>query len=113
MSVVGGLVFGGWDVFQDAVQTAVVVPVDPFHRWVLDVVEGSQRRGPKRATQIDCLGLEQPDRGPGQGVILGVPTLPIDAAMPSRTRVSAMATEVYCDLASVRWINPSLTVWPW
>jgi hypothetical protein len=28
-----------WDVVQDTVQVAVVVPVDPFHRRVFDVVE--------------------------------------------------------------------------
>src|SRR6202011_2362259 len=37
-SVVGGFAFVGWDVVELAVQAAVVEPVDPLHRGVLDVV---------------------------------------------------------------------------
>jgi hypothetical protein len=35
--------------------------------------------------------------------------LPIEAAIPSRTRVSEKAIDVYCDPASLWWISPSVT----
>jgi hypothetical protein len=34
-----GLEFLGWDVPEEAVQPPIVVPVDPFHSRVLDIVE--------------------------------------------------------------------------
>lgn len=49
-----------------------MVPVDLFHRWVLDILEGLQRPESKRATRTDGLGLEQPDPGLGQRVVVGV-----------------------------------------
>ena len=45
MSVIGGLVFVGRNVVELAVQSAAVVPVDPFHRRVFHVVDGPQRAG--------------------------------------------------------------------
>lgn len=100
LSVIGGLVFGGWDVFQDAVQAAVVVPVDPFDRWVIDFVEGSQRPGPKRAILTDCLGLEPPDRGLGQCVVVGVADATDRRGNVLQDKGSAKAIEVY-------WLPPS------
>src|SRR3954453_8075704 len=72
LSVVGGFELGGWDVAEDAVQPAVVVPVDPFHRRVLDVIDRLRRVRPERATLADHLGLEQADSRLGQRIIIGV-----------------------------------------
>jgi hypothetical protein len=59
LSVVGRFVFLGWDVVEAAVQSAVVEPVDPFHRCVLDVVDDAQRARQERAATTDGFGLEQ------------------------------------------------------
>ena len=48
-------------------QSGVVEPVDPFQRRELDV--GERLPG---AFAADLLGLEQADRGLGQGVVVGV-----------------------------------------
>jgi hypothetical protein len=69
---VGGLVFFGWNVVKLAVQAAIVVPVDPLHRGVLHVVDRAQRRRQEWAAAADGFGLEQPDRGLGQCVVVGV-----------------------------------------
>ena len=97
MSVVGGFELGGWDVAEDAVQPAVVVPVDPFHRRVLDVIDRLRRVRPERTALADHLGLEQADSRLGQRIIIGV----TDAAILSRVRVSANAIDVYWDPASL------------
>jgi hypothetical protein len=72
LSVVGGFELGGWDVAEDAVQPAVVVPVDPFHRRVLDVIDRLRRVRPERTALADHLGLEQADSRLGQRIIIGV-----------------------------------------
>src|SRR3954453_12492765 len=72
LSVVGGFELGGWDVAEDAVQPAVVVPVDPFHRRVLDVIDRLRRVRSERAALADHLGLEQADSRLGQRIIIGV-----------------------------------------
>ena len=72
LSVVGGFELVGRDVAQDAVQSPVVVPVDPFHGGVLDVVDRLRRMHPERAVLADHLGLEQADSRLGQRVIVGV-----------------------------------------
>jgi hypothetical protein len=54
------------------VQAAVVEPVDPLHRGVLDVIDRVQRAGQERAAAADGFGLEQSDRGVGQCVVVSV-----------------------------------------
>ena len=71
VSVVGGLVFFGWNVVELAVQAAIVVPVDPLHRRLLHVVDRAQRARQEWAAAADGFGLEQPDRGLGQRVVVG------------------------------------------
>jgi hypothetical protein len=61
LSVVGGFELVERDVAKYAVQSPVVVPVNPFHGGVLDVID---RLGPahqKRTVPADHLGLEQPN----------------------------------------------------
>src|SRR5262245_47276691 len=48
-------------------QPAVVEPIDPFERRVLDIVEISPR-----ATAVNDLGLEQSDDRLGEGVVVRV-----------------------------------------
>src|SRR3954453_8292154 len=72
LSVVGGFELGGWDVAEDAVQPAVVVPVDPFHRRVLDVVDRLRGVRPEWTVPADDLGLEQADSRLSQRIIVGV-----------------------------------------
>ena len=61
----------GWDVVELAVP-GIVVPVDPLHRCVFDVVDRAQRARQEWAAATDGFGLEQPDRGLGQRVVVGV-----------------------------------------
>jgi len=49
------------------VQPAVVVPFDPLEGGDLDRIEAAPRTVP-----VDQLGLEQPDLGLGEGVVVGV-----------------------------------------
>lgn len=72
LSVVGSLVLLGWDVVEQTVQAAVVVPVDPLHRRVFDVVDRLKRTGEKWAVPADGFGFEQTDRRFGQGVVVGL-----------------------------------------
>jgi hypothetical protein len=65
----------------------VVVPVDPLHRDVLNVVEGTQGAGQKWAAPADGFGFEQPDRRLGRALAYASPIHPIDAATSSSTRV--------------------------
>jgi hypothetical protein len=37
LSAIGALVLLGRDVVEEAVPSAVVIPVDPFHRGVIDI----------------------------------------------------------------------------
>src|SRR3954464_13665516 len=57
LSVVGGFELGGVDVAEVCVQPAVVVPVDPFHRRVLDVIDRLRRVRSERTALADHLGL--------------------------------------------------------
>ena len=61
------LVFDGWDVPAGAVDSFVVVPVDPFCDGVLELVHGLPWSGP-----FDEFGFEQPNGGFGQCVVVGV-----------------------------------------
>lgn len=64
VTVVGLLEFDGWDVAAVLVQAAVVIPVDPFQHGDLDLLGG-----PPWPARLEQLGLEQPDRGLGKGVV--------------------------------------------
>ena len=66
-SVVEGFVFGRWTVVAPAVESAVVVPVDPFEGGVFDGVEaGPGALGP------DQFLLVEPVQGFGGGVVVAV-----------------------------------------
>ena len=65
VSVVGGLVFVGRDVLELAVQPAVGERVDQG-------MSVMQRAGEERAAAADGFGLEQPDSGFRQGVVVGI-----------------------------------------
>jgi hypothetical protein len=95
LSVVGALVFLGWDVVQGAVQSAVVEPVDAFHRGVLDVVDDAQwavwNGLPRRMASV----LNKPIVVSANALSSASPTLPMDAAIPSCTSVSVNAIDVY------------------
>ena len=69
LSVVGGFVFVGWDVVELAVQASIVVPLDPLHGRVVNIVDSAQWAVPKRAPGSDGFGFEQPNRRLGQGII--------------------------------------------
>jgi hypothetical protein len=58
---------------------------------LLDVVDRSRQVRPEGTVPADHLGLQQADCRFGQGVIVASPPLPIDAARPSKWRVSANA----------------------
>ena len=45
----------------------VVIPVDPFQRFPLDLADGFPR-----AEELDNLGLEEPDDAFGQGIVIGI-----------------------------------------
>jgi len=57
-SVVGVLEFDGWLVAAPAVESASVVPVDPFEDLELDVFEGAPG-----SQSVDDFGLEEPVEG--------------------------------------------------
>lgn len=61
------LVLGRRHVPDRLEQPTVVEPVNPFQRRVLHRSKGSPR-----ATRVDYLGLEEPDDGLGQGVVVRV-----------------------------------------
>lgn len=63
LAVVGGLVLGGRDVADLAVEAPVVEPVDPLEDRLLEMVEVAP--GAVAAMQ---LGLEQADRRLGEGI---------------------------------------------
>ena len=68
LTVVGGLEFCWWEVTDLAVQPVVVEPVDVAQGGEFDLVKGAP--GSEAADQ---LGLEQPDGGLGQAVVVAVP----------------------------------------
>ena len=67
MRVVAGFCLGRWDVSDRLKQAAVVEPVDPSESGELHRLEAAPRSAP-----MDHLGLEQPDDGLGQSVIVAV-----------------------------------------
>ena len=56
------------DVANGAVQTRIVIPVDPFQGFPFDLTDGLPR-----AEKLDDLGLEQADDAFGQRVVIGIP----------------------------------------
>ena len=67
LTVVDQFVFRGCEVVAGAVESSVVVPVDPFQGGEFDVVEAFPG-----AAVVDQFGFEQADLGFGQGVVQGV-----------------------------------------
>jgi hypothetical protein len=65
LSVVGGFLFGGRDEPDLAVQAAVVPPVEVFEQGVLELFDGAPR-----PAAVDQLGLDLPDCGLGEGVVV-------------------------------------------
>lgn len=65
--MVVGFGLGGRDVADRAEQAAVVVPVDPVHRGDFDGLQAAPWSPP-----VDHLGLEQADRGFGEGIVAAV-----------------------------------------
>src|ERR1700738_961247 len=99
LSVIGGVVFVGWDVVELAVQSAVVD--QSTHSIVVYSTSSMVRSGPARngLRRPTAAVLINPNRRLRSGVVIGLPMLPIDAAIPSSTRASAKAIDVYCDPA--------------
>ena len=64
LTVVDLFVLDGGEVAAGAVESSVVVPVDPLQGRDLDVVEAAPG-----AACSDDLGLEQPDLALGEGVV--------------------------------------------
>ena len=95
LTVVGCLEFGRWDIAAGLEEPPMVEPVEVFERGDLDLLDG-----PPRPTRLDQLGLEQPDHGLGQGVVVGV------ADRPNR-RVDARLRQAFgvgngCVLSGIR-----------
>ena len=59
-------------------QPPIVEPVNPFERRVLHRIVS-----PLTPASVDRLGLVEPDDGLGEGVVVGVPTRPTEASMPT------------------------------
>src|SRR5919204_4733008 len=111
-SIVGGLVLGWGAHAKGGVQPPVVVPVDPGHGRELHLRQGLEGAGVERAGP-HALGLVEPDDRLHQAVVERVPTLPIEAAMPSSCRCSVNRIARYCDPASEWWTSsPRMTGWP-
>jgi len=56
------------DVADGAVQAGVVVPVDPFHGFPFDLINGLPE-----AEELDDRGVEQADDAFGEVVVVGIP----------------------------------------
>lgn len=82
----GLLVLDRVDHPERAVEPAVVVPVDRADGGVLDVGKGPLGAVVEHPGS-EALYLQQPDHGLHQGVD-AQPTVPIEGAMPSRSRCS-------------------------
>lgn len=67
LTVVGLLVFDRGEVCAGGVQPAVVEPVDPFEGGDLDLVDAAPG-----SALFDQFGLEQPDLGLGECVVVGI-----------------------------------------
>ena len=97
----------GRDVVEPAVQAAIVVPVDPLHRRVLDVVDRAQRARQERLAATDGFGLNNPIVVSASALSYASPTLPVDAAIPFRTRIFANAIDVYLLRPGIAVMNQS------
>ena len=64
MTIVAGLVFGGWDSSEFVEEASVIEPVDPFECGEFEVVEAFPW-----SLVSDEFGLVEPDDRFGQGVI--------------------------------------------
>ena len=69
--VVGGFCYGRRDVADPLKQAAVVEPVDPFQRGVLNGFKGSPRPAP-----MDHLGFAEPVDRLGERVVVALRPLP-------------------------------------
>jgi len=67
LAIIRLFLFRQWHVADRLQQPAMVEPVDPFQRGILDGVDGAPRSAP-----ADDLGLEQPDDRLGQGIVVRV-----------------------------------------
>ncbi len=65
-------VFGRWPQAEAVHDPGLVVPAGPVRSEELDVGEPGQWAAPERGIIADRFGFVEPDRGLGQGVILGV-----------------------------------------
>lgn len=64
----GLLCFVRGDVPNGAVQPGVVIPVDPFEGFPLDLADGFPG-----AEELDGLGLEEAHDAFGEGIVIGIP----------------------------------------
>ena len=64
-------VFGRWPQAEAVHDPGLVAPADPVRSEEIDVGKPGQWAAPERGIVADRFGLE-PDRGLGQGIILGV-----------------------------------------
>ena len=81
-----GLELHRWHVAERLKQPPMVEPVDPLQRREFDVFQAFPR-----PTSADDFGLEQPDHGLGQGVIIGVADTAhgrLDPGFPKPLRVA-------------------------
>src|ERR1700737_1097451 len=88
LSVIGGVVFVGWDVVELAVQSAVVD--QSTHSIVVYSTSSMVRSGPARngLRRPTASVLNSPIVVTARALLQASPTLPMDAVIPSRTRVS-------------------------
>ena len=68
LNVVGGFRLGGRDVADGLEQAPIVIPIDPFEGGELDALKGAPWTAP-----MDHLGLEEPDHGFRQRIVVRVP----------------------------------------
>src|SRR5512132_2420258 len=67
-----GLSFGGWDSSEAVHEALLVVPGYVVGGDVFDIGQRVQRASAKRRIGPDALVLVEPDRGLGQGIVVGV-----------------------------------------
>ncbi len=90
LRIVGSLRLGWRDVADRLEQTPMVEPIDPFECGELNRLERAPRTPP-----MDHLGLEQPDDGFRQSIVVRVPTLPTDGSIPASARRSVYLIDTY------------------
>jgi hypothetical protein len=71
-SVVGGFGFGWWDAAEAVHESAGVVPVDPGGGDLVQVGQSADGAVPEWGAVADAFSLVQPDRGLGEGIVLGL-----------------------------------------